>query len=170
MFNNPYINPYSSQSNVDKINEQITQLEALKKQMQQPAPTNLTQNFQLAPQNKEVIRYANSINEVQRDFVIGDTPYFSKDMSVVWIKNAKGDIKTYELNEIVPKDEKDLMIESLQMQIDELRGKINNDERTTNVNTKQNATNSTEYDESTGTAIETCEPTSIQKIPRSKTK
>ena len=170
MFNSPYFNQYTSQSNVDKINEQINQLENLKKQMQQPPPTNLTQNFQLAPQNKEVIRYANSINEVQRDYVIGDTPYFSKDMSVVWIKNVKGDIKTYELNEIVPKDEKDLMIESLQMQINELRGKINNDEYATNVDTKQSPTNTPKYDESVGTTIEKSEPTSIQKISRSKEK
>ena len=154
MYNNPYMNPYSNQSNVDKINEQITQLENLKKQMQQPAPTNLTQNFQLAPQNKEIIRYANSINEVQRDYVIGDTPYFSKDMSVVWIKNVKGDIKTYELNEIVPKDEKDLMIESLQMQLNELRKEI------------KNAKSSNEY---ATEPIEDEEPTNVS-IHKSSTK
>ena len=154
MYNNPYMNPYSNQSNVDKINEQITQLENLKKQMQQPAPTNLTQNFQLAPQNKEIIRYANSINEVQRDYVIGDTPYFSKDMSVVWIKNVKGDIKTYELNEIVPKDEKDLMIESLQMQLSELRKEI------------KNAKSSNEY---ATESIEDEEPTNVS-IHKSSTK
>ena len=81
---------------------------------QQPIPqaTNLTQNFQLAPTNREVIKYASSMEEVQKDMVIGDTPYFSKDMSVVWVKNTKGEIKTYELNEIVPKDEKDLQIKS----------------------------------------------------------
>ena len=69
----------------------------------------------------DVIKYAGSMDEVQRDMVIGDTPYFSKDMSVVWIKNTKGEIKTYELKEIVQKDEKDLMIENLQYQITELR-------------------------------------------------
>ena len=89
---------------------------------QQPVqPTNLTQNFQIAPTNREVIRYANSIEEVQRDLVIGDTPYFSKDMSVVWIKNTKGEIKTYELTEIIPKDDKDIKIEFLEAQIKELK-------------------------------------------------
>lgn len=121
MYNNPYAN-YNPQANIDRINSQINELEKIRSQLQQPMqPTNLTQNFQIAPTNREVIRYANSMEEVQRDMVIGDTPYFSKDMTVVWIKNAKGEIKTYELNEIVAKDGKDLKIEYLQAQIEELK-------------------------------------------------
>ena len=34
---------------------------------------------------------------------------------------AAGDIKTYELTEIIPKDDKDIQIELLQTQIEELR-------------------------------------------------
>lgn len=133
MYNNQFMNPYNQQNNIDRINEQINNLERLRTQMQQPQPTNLTQNFQLAPTtNKEVIRYANSLEEVQRDIVIGETPYFSKDMSVVWIKNIKGEIKTYELNEIIPKDDRDLLIESLQMQVNELRKEIKNNAKPDN--------------------------------------
>lgn len=127
MFNNPYMNSYNPQMTIDKINEQMNELNRMKQQLQQPQqPTNLTQNFQIAPTNREVIRYANSMEEVQRDMVIGDTPYFSKDMSVVWIKNTKGDIKTYELTEIIAKDDKDIQIEMLQAQINEMKGMINN--------------------------------------------
>ena len=123
MYNNPYTTPYNPQISIDRLNEQINNLEKMKSQMQQQPvqPTNLTQNFQIAPTNREVIRYANSIEEVQRDLVIGDTPYFSKDMSVVWIKNTKGEIKTYELTEIIPKDDKDIKIEFLEAQIKELK-------------------------------------------------
>lgn len=145
----PYFNVLSPQSNIDRINEQINQLENMKKQVQQPMtqPTNLTQNFQIAPTNREVIKYANSIEEVQRDLVIGDTPYFSKDMNVVWIKNTKGDIKTYELTEVIIKDEKDMQIEVLKARISDLERKIDNepsdeyviepveDEKPTNVST-----------------------------------
>ena len=121
MYNNPYISAYNPQSSIDRINAQINELEKMREQMQKPVqPTNLTQNFQLAP-SRDAIRYASSMEEVQRDIVIGETPYFSKDMSVVWIKNAKGEIKTYELSEIVPKDEKDIQIEYLQAQINELK-------------------------------------------------
>lgn len=118
-----YLNPYNRQAEIDRINNQMAELEKMKAQIQQPVqqPTNLTQNFQIAPTNREVIRYANNIEEVQRDMVIGDTPYFSKDMSVVWIKNTKGEIKTYELTEIIPKDSKDFEIAYLKSQIEELR-------------------------------------------------
>ena len=123
MYNNPYISGYNPQLSLDRINNQIAELEKMKTQMQQPiqTPTSLTQNFQIAPTNREVIKYANNVDEVNKDLVIGDTPYFSKDMSVVWIKNTKGEIKTYELKEIIPKDDKDLKIELLMAEINELK-------------------------------------------------
>lgn len=129
MYNNPYM-PYSQQPTIDRINAQMAELEKMKEQLQKPIPqpTNLTQNFQLAPTNREVIKYANSMEEVQREMVVGDTPYFSKDMSVVWIKNTKGEIKTYELNEIIAKDDKDLKIEYLQAQIYELKKEMRRNE------------------------------------------
>ena len=128
MYNNPYMNGYNQQATVDRINAQMNELEKMKQQLQQPIqqPTNLTQNFQISPSNRDVIRYASSMEEVQRDMVIGDTPFFSKDLSVVWIKNTKGEIKTYELKEIVPKDDKDMQIELLQAQINEMKGMIEN--------------------------------------------
>ena len=132
MFNNPYA--YSPQASLDRINGQIAELEKLKSQIPQQVqpPTNLTQNFQIAPTNREAIRYANSIEEIEKDLVIGDTPYFSKDMSIVWIKNTKGEIKSYELKEIIQKDEKDIQIELLQAQIEELKKEMSNNARTNN--------------------------------------
>lgn len=142
--NNPYMMGYNPQNTVDKINAQINELERLKSQIPQnnqpQQPTNLTQNFQLAPQNHDVIKYASSMEEVQRDMVIGDTPYFSKDMSVVWIKNTKGEIKTYELNEIIPLDSKDIKIQYLEAQIEELKkGMLNNE---SNANVDETSSNS----------------------------
>lgn len=157
MYNNPYLSPYNQQMSIDKLNEQINNLEKMKSQIQQPVqPTNLTQNFQIAPTNREVIRYANSIEEVQRDLVIGDTPYFAKDMSVVWIKNTKGEVKTYELTEIVPKDDKDIRIEFLEAQIKELKEGMKNNAKS----------DSTDVD---GT-IESEEPTSISNSRKSNAK
>lgn len=172
MYNNPYINPYNPQVSVDRINSQIAELEKMKTQIQQPIqpPTNLTQNFQIAPTNREVIKYADSLEEVQRDMVIGDTPYFSKDMSVVWVKNSKGDIKTYELNEIIPKDEKDLQIELLQAQINEMKGMIESEQHNTNVDEPESSANTTTSDEPIGTATKTSKPTSISRVSTSKKK
>ena len=157
MYNNPFMQGgYNTQANLDRINAQINELEKMKTQLQQPiqTPTNLTQNFQLAPTNRDVIRYASSMEEVQRDMVIGDTPYFSKDMSVVLIKNTKGEIKTYELNEIIPKDDKDIQIEMLQAQINEMKGMIQN--------AKPN-------DEFVNDPVESKESTNVS-IPRTSTK
>lgn len=157
MFNNPY--NYNQQANVDRINSQIAELEKLKQSLPQtPSPTNLTQNFQLAPANQSM-KYANSIEEVKKEIVIGDTPYFSKDLSVVWIKTPKGDIKAYELNEIVQKDDKDLMIENLQLQINELTKSI----KEMNENAKSITTNDDESNESE-------ESSSVQVHRTSKTK
>ena len=172
--NNPYMSAYNPQATVDKINAQINDLERLKSQIpqnNQPQQVpNVTQNFQLAPQNHDVIKYASSMEEVQRDMVIGDTPYFSKDMSVVWIKNTKGEIKTYELEEIIPKDEKDLQIELLTTQINELKGMIANERNNANVITAEVPTDTTGDDESTGTTVKKSKSTSVSRLSTSKKK
>ena len=144
-----YSNIYNPQASLDRINNQIAELERMKSQLP-PVQQPITQNFQLAP-TSDVIKYANSIEEVSKNMVIGDTPYFSKDMSVVWVKNAKNEIKTYELNEIIPKDEKDLTIEYLQSQIEELKGKLNNESNVTNDASEHDKTNTSKDDESNGT-------------------
>ena len=168
MINNPYM--YNTQQSVDRINTQINELEKIREQLQKPVQP-ITQNFQLAPTNREIIRYASSIEEVKRDMVTGDTPYFSKDMSVVWVKNIKGEIKSYELNEIIEKDEKDMQIELLQAQIDELKkGLVNNEQFITNDISTEDATNTTRNDEEIGTTIKSEKSTSIQRISTSKKK
>lgn len=172
MYNNPYIsNMYNPQMTIDKLNEEINKLERMKTQMQQPVqqPTNLTQNFQLAPTNRDVIKYANSLEEVQRDMVIGDTPYFSKDLSVVWIKNTKGEIKTYELSEIIPKDEKDLQIELLQSQVNKLQKEVNKYEQfDTNVGEPEVPTDTTEPSKPVGTTTQSTKPSSVPRVSKSK--
>lgn len=128
---NAYYNP---QTNIDRINSQIAELERLKNQIpQMQQPTNLTQNFQLTPQYNQM-RYVNSLDDVRKEAVTIDTPFFSRDLSVLWIKNSKGDIRSFELNEIIPKDNKDMQIEFLQTQIEQLRKEIKQNEYSTNVN------------------------------------
>lgn len=173
MYNNPYMlnQNYNQQSMNERIDNQIAQLQQMKEQMKhntQPAiPTNLTQNFQLAPQQSGM-RFANSLDDVNKEMVYVDTPFFSKDMSVVWIKNNKNEIKTYELNEIVPKDAKDMQIEYLQAQIEELKGMMKNDANVSNANAKQDATDTSANDGTIGTTIKKSKSSSISKISGSK--
>ena len=62
MFGNPY-NAYNPQASLDRINSQIAELEKLKTQIPMQQPTNLTQNFQIAPTNN-VIKYAESMEDM----------------------------------------------------------------------------------------------------------
>jgi hypothetical protein len=122
---------YNPQMNIERIDKQISDLERIKSQLQQPTPTNLTQNFQISP-SREFMRYANSIDEVQKEIVYGTTPFFSKDMSVLWVKSIPNTIKTYELKEIINKDEKDVKIEFLMAKIAELEKGMNENAKSNN--------------------------------------
>ena len=127
MNGNYFYQPPTRQDNINMINEQINRLEQMRNQIvqqpsqqQQQQQPSINQTFQLAPTTQSTLRYVNTMEDVAKEMVFGDTPFFSKDMSVMWLKNAKNEIRTYELNEIVPKDEKDLMIENLKIQLDEM--------------------------------------------------
>ena len=121
-------NSYNPQGSLDRINSHIAELERMKSQLtqQQQQIPNLTQNFQISP-NQGGMKYAESLEQVEKELVLIDTPYFSRDMSVLWVKKASGETKTYELNEIVKKDEKDLKIEFLMAKIEELEKEANNE-------------------------------------------
>lgn len=164
MYNNPYMTNISLN---ERIDNEIERLKQMKSQVQQPTP--ITQNFQLAPTHNG-IKYANTIDDVKKEIVYFDTPFFSKDLSVLWVKNNKGDIKAYELKEIVQKDDKDIQIEYLMEEIDKLKGMIKNEQHTANDNGKDVST-STEYDNETiGEQVENDKSTSVQRISRSKKK
>ena len=125
-----FTNPYNPQMAVDRIDSQIAELQKMKAQIP-PAPA-INQTFQLAGNNNG-IRFLNNIDEVNKELVYGTTPFFSKDMSVLWLKEATGEVKSYELREIVKKDEKDLQIELLMAQIEELKKEVKNEQRNANV-------------------------------------
>ena len=173
MYNNPYMpaymNNYNQQSINERIDNQIAQLQQMKEQMKNTQQPAINQTFQLAPQHGG-IKYVNTLEDVNKEVVYIDTPFFSKDMSVLWIKNNKGDVKTYELKEIIPLDSKDMQIQYLQSQIEELKGMINNDGNVSNDDTKQNATDTSTNDEPTGTTTKKSKSSSVSKVSRSEEK
>ena len=102
----------------DRIDRQLQQMQ----QISQPQQTPITQNFQLAPtQNNSSIKYAESLDDVKKELVLGDTLFINKSFTTMWLKNARGETKTYEVKEIVVLDEKDAQIENLKAQIEELK-------------------------------------------------
>ena len=121
-----FTNPYNPQLAVDRIDTQIAELQKMKAQIP-PAPA-INQTFQLAGNNGNM-KFLNNADEVDREIVFGATPFFSKDMSVLWVKEATGEVKSYELKEIIKKDEKDLQIEFLMAQIEDLKKGMIKDEQ-----------------------------------------
>lgn len=127
-----YLSYNPQQMSIDRIDRQITdsenrtnELKQIKAQMTQTMfpqqPTNLTQNFQLAPNSQNNMKFVDTIEDVNKEIVYCDTPFFSKDMSVLWIKNIKGEIKSYSIEEIIQKDEKDMQIEYLTNELEKLK-------------------------------------------------
>lgn len=196
-YNRPYMQNYTNnqqnfyeQNLYDQIDNQINNLVGMRNQLrnnqqqQSQQPTSINQTFQLSP-NGGGIKYANSIDDVTKETVFFDTPFFSKDLSVLWIKSSSGDIRAYELTEIVQKDEKDLEIEFLQSQqkekdnqigllqaqIDDLRKEMRiNEQYATNVIQSENETDATTTDGATRKATKSTKSTSISRVSTSSKK
>lgn len=129
----------------EKIDNQMRQMQQLNQNQmqQQPTPTNLTQNFQLAPNpnsNELESKYVNNIDEVKGIFVMKTGVFLNKELNTLWIKNTNGDIRTFELNEIIPQDPKDIEINNLKKELQRMREMINYDNKSD--------VDNTDYDES----------------------
>ena len=111
----------------------VAELERRKLQMY-AQPTILNQTIQAGPQ-QQGIRYAESVDDVRREMVFLDTLFVNKAFTNMWYKTPSGNIKTYLLEEFVPKDEKDLQIDALKKQLDELKKEIRNESSKSGDNT-----------------------------------
>lgn len=134
VYNNQYY-IQELQNMKDRIDGQLRQMQQNQIQQQQ-IPQPITQNFQLAtnPNNNELeSKYANNIDEVKNTFVIKTGLFINKDFNTLWIKDVTGNIKTFELEEIVEMDEKDKEILNLKKQIKEMKGMIKDGYNDTNV-------------------------------------
>lgn len=123
----------------EKIDRQMQQMQQMNQNQmqQQPTSTNLTQNFQLAPNptnNDLESKYANNIDEVKNTFVMKTGLFTNKDFSTIWIKDVTGNIRTFKTEEVVELDEKDREILDLQRQVNELKGMIANANEYDNTN------------------------------------
>ena len=111
----------------DKIDKQIQQSQQAQQQPQSviPASQPITQNFQLAPQqnnNSELeSRYAENIDEVKNTFVMKTAIFATKDFGTIWLKDVSGNIRTFKTEEIFEIDEKDIQIQNLQRELEEMK-------------------------------------------------
>lgn len=141
MYGNPY---YNTQVSLDKIDNQIRELENMRNHLQRPQQPSINQTFQLVPNNQNGLKFVSGIEDVSKELVFGDSVFFDKDFKNMWFKDVKGNIKTYELNEVIKKDEKDLMIEDLRAQIEKLKKERVDDEKSSDTDVDKSSTGSVE--------------------------
>ena len=135
MYNNPYYVNNNSQINLERIDNQIKELESMRNQLQRTNQPAINQTFQLAPTSSG-IKYVSGEEDVAKELVFQDSIFLNKDFTRLWLKGTNGKIKSYEMSEIVKKDEKDLRIEELEKELEELRGKKDEQSNGENVDAK----------------------------------
>ena len=117
------MNGYNQLSAIDRQileeRNKINELEKQRIQAQYAQPTILNQTIQTGPGNSG-IRYAESIDDVNREMIFVDTLFVNKEFTNMWYKTPQGKVRPFLLEEIIPKDEKDLRIESLEKKVKEL--------------------------------------------------
>ena len=139
--NNQYYmqNMQDLQNMREKIDRQMQQMQQFNQnqvQNQQPVP-QINQSFQLAPNptnNELESKYVNNIDEVKGIFVMKTGVFLNKELNTLWIKNTNGDIRTFELSEIIQTDPKDTEILMLKKQIEEMKEMIANESNVNNSN------------------------------------
>ena len=103
------------------------QMQQYQNQFMQPQQAPITQNFQIAPQsNPSELQsaYVNNIDEVKNIFMTKNGVFVNKELSTLWFKNTEGNIRTFTLAEVIEKDEKDIEIDNLKKQLEEMKSII----------------------------------------------
>lgn len=130
---NPYNPNYimqewqSMKDRIDKNmqNYQQVQNQFMQPQQQQSIPQpQIHQSFQLAPQNSfsEIqAKYVSDINDVKNTFVMSLGMFLNKEMTTLWLKNINGEIRTFSLNEIIEQDPKDIEINNLKQELENMK-------------------------------------------------
>ena len=179
MNNNPYMNPYINtynqqpMNNMQQINNYDEYLRYLEKEkdriekskeqyinrFQQQQPT-LNQTIQVTPTPSQSIglKHVKGIGDVNSELVMFETSFVLDDYSTLFIKNAKGEVRTFMMEEIIPKDEKDEIIEQLRLENQELKGMIRNE-----------STNATNDEQSNATSVKSTKAKATSNVSVSRT-
>ena len=128
-------NNFSQEQYIRSLQNLKNEAEQRLQQAMQYQPAAINQTFQLAPtqytNNEYDGRKAKNIEEVRNTLALKDTLFINDEKDTLWLKDAGGNIKTYNLQEVIELDEKDKKIYELQKQIEELKGVIINEQSNT---------------------------------------
>ena len=112
--------------------------------------------------------YGDKREEVEKEIVVADTYFLANSLSNLWLKKSNGDVRVFSLEEIVQKDDKDLLIENLQKQIEELKGGNVNEYVKSN-DEQLYEQPSTKLNEQFGEPITEIKPSNVSSISKRKT-
>lgn len=113
----------------DRIDKTMQQYQQTQNQNQQPVQPQIHQSFQLAPQGNfsEIqAKYVSDIEDVKNTFIMNVGLFVNKEMNTLWLKNINGDIRIFALNEIIEQDPKDIEINNLKQELENMKLLINN--------------------------------------------
>jgi hypothetical protein len=127
-------------------------------------PTVINQTFQSSPNGVAGLKHINSIEDVEKELTVVETAFVKNNYTQLFIKNAKGEIRTFDMFEVIPKDEKDEIIEQLRSENNKLKGMIKNE--------STNATNDEECDTTIDkpTKTKTTSNVSVSRTSKAKSK
>ena len=123
--NQMYMQNFQELQNMrDRIDQQMRQMQQPMQNQNTPA---INQTFQITPNNQTTVndlegKFVKSIDDVKNTLVLKTGVFLNSDYTLAWIKDASGNIRTFELIEQVELDEKDKQIIELQRQKENLTG------------------------------------------------
>jgi len=132
-------NPYNGniymqemQSMKDRIDKQMQQYQQSQnqfmqqqQQQQQQQQPQIQQTFQLSNPNQNITdfdgKYAETIDEVKNTLVYKNSIFVNKNMDKMWVKDAGGNIRIFNLQEEIQVDENVAEINNLKQEVGELK-------------------------------------------------
>ena len=82
--------------------------------------------------NFRLVKSDVTIDEVKNTFVTKTGVFLNKELNTLWIKNTNGDIRTFELNEVIVQDPKDVEIHNLRQELQRMKEMISNESNVNN--------------------------------------
>lgn len=134
MFNNFGQEQYiRNLQNLKNETEQKLQ-QAMMMQQNPSVPPSINQTFQITPNNQNNIndfdgKLVKNSDDVKNTLALKQTLFINENRDTLWIKDVSGAIKTYSLQEIVELDEKDVEINNLKKELQELKEMMKNEQR-----------------------------------------
>lgn len=134
MYSNGYYNPSFNIERLNRMKDDIEkQLQSYQVQSQQPINNFINTNHPI--NDSYEFKILNDGDEAENIYVNSNTVFMGNDR--MQIKKLDGTIEKYNVEKYYPVDEKDEKIKELNMKVEELERRLNNEHTKSNVTTRE---------------------------------